>query len=124
MLPLPLRAGGVNSSSPFIANNAPMGARKLIALIQIAGANPNQPIMTPETAGPTSRAELNCMEFRPTALGNKSCPTISATNDCRAGASKAWTMPSVNAITYTCQSWATSNVTSSASTSELIMSAA
>ncbi len=43
------------------------------------------------------RAELNDAELRPTALARSSLPTISTTNDCRAGASNAVPMPNTNA---------------------------
>ena len=45
------------------------------------------------------RATLNAAEFRPTALVRSSGPTISETNDCRAGASNAEPIPNANAIT-------------------------
>jgi hypothetical protein len=55
--------------------------------------------MNPAMAGPTIRAALNEAELRPTALVRSSAWTISLTNDCRAGASKAVPMPNTNAST-------------------------
>ena len=45
------------------------------------------------------RAVLKVAELRPTALVRSSGPTISETNDWRAGASKAEPMPKRKAIT-------------------------
>ena len=45
-------------------------------------------MIKPATAGPTARATLTSTEFRLTALRSSSGPTISSTNDWRAGFSK------------------------------------
>jgi MFS family permease len=58
---------------------------------------PSAAIMRPATAGPIIRARLNDAELRPTALVRSSGPTISLTNDWRAGASKADPMPNTKA---------------------------
>ena len=60
---------------------------------------PSQAMNPPASAGPIMRARLNDAEFSPTALGSWSCPTISFTNACRAGASNAVPMPNTKAIT-------------------------
>ncbi len=62
-----------------------------------AGAIPTTAISTPATAGPTTRAVLKLALFSPTALATRSGPTISVTNDCLAGMSKAVTQPSSRA---------------------------
>ena len=59
--------------------------------------DPRAAISRPASAGPIIRARLNDAEFRPTALVRSSGPTISLTNDCRAGASKADPIPNTNA---------------------------
>ena len=58
---------------------------------------PRAPIIRPASPGPRIRARLNAAELRPTALVTSSGSTISETNDCRAGASKAEPMPKTNA---------------------------
>ena len=45
------------------------------------------------------RPALNDTELRLTALARSSGPTISLTNDCRTGASKAVAVPNANART-------------------------
>ena len=60
---------------------------------------PRAPIISPARAGPMMRAVLNVAELRPTAFVSSSGPTISETNDCRAGASNAEPIPNRNAIT-------------------------
>ena len=62
-----------------------------------AGAIPTTAISTPATAGPTTRAVLKLALLRPTALATRSGPTISLTNDWRAGMSKAVATPSSRA---------------------------
>jgi len=59
---------------------------------------PRAPIISPARAGPRIRAALKLAEFSPTALVRSSWPTISETNDCRAGASNAEPTPKRNAI--------------------------
>ena len=73
---------------------------KLAALTKNAGAvlPAEAPISRPASAGPTSRAPLNVVEFRLTALVSSSGPTISETNAWRTGASTADTEPSAKAI--------------------------
>ncbi len=73
----------------------------------------------PATAGPTRRAALKEAELSPTALERSSGPTISETNDCRAGASKAVPTPKTRAATRTCQVCTTPVTASRPSTSEL-----
>ena len=51
----------------------------------------------PARAGPTSRAPLNTVEFRLTALASRSGPTISETNDWRTGMSSDEATPSAAA---------------------------
>ena len=62
-----------------------------------AGAIPTTAISTPATAGPMTRALLKLALFSPTALATRSGPTISLTNACLAGMSKAVTQPSSRA---------------------------
>jgi len=66
-------------------------------------AVPTTAIRTPPTAGPTMRAALKTAELRAIALATSSLPTISTTNDWRAGMSTVLTRPSRNASTKTCQ---------------------
>jgi hypothetical protein len=60
---------------------------------------PRRAIRPPAAAGPMMRAVLNDAELSPTAFARSSVPTISTTNDCRAGASKAVPVPNRNART-------------------------
>jgi hypothetical protein len=62
-----------------------------------AGAMPTTPISTPATAGPMILPTLKTALFRPTALGSSVDPTISVTNDWRAGMSKEVAQPSSSA---------------------------
>jgi len=95
-----------------IANSPAMTATKLIALLRNTQPVPTNVIITPATAGPTTRARLNVIELSATALVTCSEPTISPTNDCRIGASIAVKQPSTKQNRYTCHS-ATIPVTSS-----------
>ena len=52
-------------------------ATKLAALIAKAIAMPKKPIVSPATAGPTTRAPLNIAELSATALPTSRGPTIS-----------------------------------------------
>ena len=56
-------------------------------------------VVGPAIAGPTTRATLTITELRLTALRRSSGPTISSTNDCRAGFSKQLSIPSSRAST-------------------------
>ena len=60
---------------------------------------PRAAMSTPASAGPTMRAALKLAELRPTALVRSAGSTISDTNDCRAGASKAAPTPRTKAST-------------------------
>ncbi|GAA3114594.1 hypothetical protein GCM10020001_037320 [Nonomuraea salmonea] len=60
----------------------------------------------PARAGPTTRARLKMELLSAIALGRSLRPTISTTNACRVGTSTQEIMPSRNAITYTCHTWA------------------
>ncbi len=61
--------------------------------------------ITPATAGPMTRAALKVSEFSAMALSRSSRPTISTTNDWRAGMSSAFAVPSSSAAVITCQTW-------------------
>ena len=61
---------------------------------------PTPAISRPDAPGPSSRAKLKDAEFSPTALEMSSLPTISETNDCRAGLSAAVITPNTNASRY------------------------
>jgi hypothetical protein len=65
--------------------------------------SPTAATSSPATAGPTTRAPLNIEELSAMALTRSSRPTISTTNDCRAGMSNALVTPSSAAITKRCQ---------------------
>ncbi|CAM5638708.1 hypothetical protein SCYAM73S_01914 [Streptomyces cyaneofuscatus] len=69
------------------------GARKERPLSRNAQPLPTVVIRTPATAGPMSRADWKFAEFRLTALRSCAGPTISETNDWRAGLSTTVTMP-------------------------------
>ncbi|CAB4937158.1 unannotated protein [freshwater metagenome] len=107
------------SSASRLRASATMVAAKLAALTKKAGAvlPPEAAITPPATAGPTSRAPLNTVEFRLTALPSSAGPTISDTNDCRAGVSRELTTPSARARANTCHSAMPPVATSSASAS-------
>ena len=55
---------------------------------------PPAAMMMPAIAAPTARAAFTIVEFRLTALRRSFAPTISSTNDCRAGFSKQLFKPS------------------------------
>ena len=55
-------------------------ARKLSALMSMPGATPTAAMSRPAAPGPMSRAALNDIELRPTALGISRSATISETN--------------------------------------------
>ena len=74
-------------------------ATKLAALSRKHSAMPPRLITMPAIAGPTTRATLTITELRLTALRRSSGPTISSTNDCRAGFSKQLSIPSSRAST-------------------------
>ena len=61
--------------------------------------SPSAWIIRPASAGPRMRARLKLAELRPTALVRSSGPTISDTNDWRAGASNAEPTPNTVAMT-------------------------
>ena len=65
---------------------------------------PTEASSTPAMAGPTMRAMLNDVEFRPTALDRSRSPTSCDTKVWLAGPSKAVTQPSSRANAYTCHS--------------------
>ena len=62
---------------------------------------PEVAIRIPAIAGPTARPAFISTLFRLTAFGRRSRPTISWTNDCRAGLSKRFTKPRPSAIAST-----------------------
>ena len=76
---------------------------KLIALSRNSGATPSQAIMSPPRPGPTMRAKLKSDEFKATAFGKSSRPTISTTKAWRVGISSELVSPSKLARTRTCQ---------------------
>ena len=69
-------------------------ATKLNAFRKKQTPTPAATMRMPATAGPTARAALTMVELRLTALRTFSPPTISRTNDCRAGFSKVLFSPS------------------------------
>ena len=71
----------------------------------------------PAIPGPMSRPAWKDALLSPTAFGRSSTSTISETNACLVGLSKAATTPSSPASRYTCHSRATSATTSRPSTS-------
>ena len=64
-------------------------------------------MMTPASAGPTTRAELNAMEFSAIALASRWRGTRSEASDWRIGMSTALTRPSQSAMTMTIGIWTT-----------------
>ena len=62
-----------------------------------------KPMITPASAGPTTRAELKAIELRAMALASRLRGTRSAANDWRTGMSTAFTRPSTPAIASTIQ---------------------
>jgi hypothetical protein len=82
-----------------------MTARNDKPLMKKHQAVPTVTNSIPPSAGPMTRAPLNIIELRAMALGRSSRPTISTTNDWRAGPSKALTRPRSAAsitISHTC----------------------
>lgn len=77
--PRPLRCGAGCSCAGFMANSAPIIARKLSALMSMPGATPTAAMSRPAAPGPISRAALKDIELRPTALGINESATISET---------------------------------------------
>ena len=65
---------------------------------------PKAAISKPDSAGPTKRPALKFAEFRLTALGRSSWPTMSAAKVWRTGASIAVEIPSTAANANTCHS--------------------
>ena len=86
------------------------------ALSQKQPPSPTVASSTPATAGPTMRAVLNAAELSAMALPRSSFPTISTTNDCRAGRSNALMMPNTNARASTIHGCTTPGVTTVART--------
>ena len=80
-----------------ILTSAKITAAKDAALIRKTGPVPTSTMRNPASAGPMTRPRLNEALLSPTALGRSSRPTISMTNDCRAGASMAAPTPSSSA---------------------------
>jgi hypothetical protein len=60
---------------------------------------PSQAMSTPPIAGPRIRARFSELAFRAMAVGMSVGPTISPANACRAGDSRALTVPSTAAST-------------------------
>jgi len=74
--------------------------RKVVALIAKTQPGPTTATARPAMAGPIRRAELNAAELSETALVRSRRGTISPTNDCRAGMSKAVATPRPRENTY------------------------
>ena len=85
-----------------ICNSATMTAMNERPLSVKHQAGPIAAYVTPATAGPTAVAALNMVAFSAMAFVRSSRSTISRTNAWRAGASKAFAMPSRNASTTMC----------------------
>ena len=94
--------GAVRSSLLRIASRASRTARKLTASMKKAAEMSNAPIVSPATAGPSTRAALNIAELRATALPMSSRPTISTANAWRVGMSTTLVRPPSRARTMTC----------------------
>jgi len=77
----------------FIKRRATITAMNEMPLMIKHQAGPNHIYVKPATAGPTAVAELNIVEFNAIALAKSLRSTISSTNDCRVGPSKALTTP-------------------------------
>ena len=75
------------------------------------GPVPKAAISRPEIAGPIKRPALKFAELRLTAFGKSLCPTISAANAWRTGASIAVEIPSTPAKTNTCHKAMCSDIT-------------
>jgi len=86
-----------------IIRRLPMTARKLAALMAKQRVTPTVAISTPATAGPVARARLKREALSETALGSSFRPTISKTNDWRAGVSTTCTAPPTAARRNTSQ---------------------
>ena len=82
-----------------------MTPTKPTLLMKNTGPTPTRPMSTPATAGPTIRAALNAAEFSATAFATSPLPTMSMTNDCRAGWSTAFAKPRTRPSTATCPYW-------------------
>src|SRR5256886_2768483 len=82
-----------------------MTPTKPTLLIKNTGPTPTRPMSTPATAGPTIRAALNAAEFSATAFATSPLPTMSMTNDCRAGWSTTFAKPRTRPSTATCPYW-------------------
>ena len=76
-----------------------MTGTKLAAFKKNVPPTPMAAIVRPPMAGPTMRAPLKRMLFSGTAFRSRSLPTISGTNACRVGLSKALLTPSASAST-------------------------
>ena len=68
-------------------------ARNEKALTAKHGAMPTRAMIVPAAAGPMMREQCTTTLFNATAFKTRSEPTISTTKDCRAGLSKAKTVP-------------------------------
>ena len=68
-------------------------ATKVTALSRNTHPVPTAATSRPAIAGPTTRAVLNVIEFRATALASAPDPTISPANDWRTGPSSAEMQP-------------------------------
>ena len=99
-----------------IASNAPTTAKNDTALTKNTHDVPTVAISTPAIAGPVMRAEFATALFSATAFASRSRPTISSTNEWRAGSSTTVTRPSANASANTIHTWTTSVSTTSQST--------
>ena len=81
-----------------------MTAKKLSPFKKKHQPSPIHAIANPAIAGPTTLAPLKMEEFKAIALGRSSFPTICTKNACRMGTSKAFTMPTRNAMPITSHS--------------------
>src|SRR5918996_682958 len=78
-----------------------MTARYVSELSRNANDRPTVAMTTPASAGPSIRLALKTALLSPTAFARFEKPTISVTNDWRAGLSTAVTHPSRNVNAYT-----------------------
>jgi hypothetical protein len=88
------RAWRIARGGTRIASSPARTPRKLTPFAKKHHPSPIAPTSTPATAGPMIRAPLKIDEFSAMAFGRSSRPTISTTNDWRAGMSNAFTTPS------------------------------
>ena len=76
-------------------NDTPLNAKH--------AAGPHNPYTTPPSAGPITRARLNCIEFMATAFGTSCRFTRSGSSDAYAGPLNDCALPVRNDINRMCQ---------------------